>query len=56
MRKGALYETIATGVTGTSGPRLAFAKKFPLDEVLCGEGDSCLLLVGPERTALVYVS
>ncbi|MEU1387877.1 MULTISPECIES: hypothetical protein [unclassified Nonomuraea] len=51
-----LYETIANGVTGTSGPLLAFAKKFPLDEVLCGEGDSCLLLVGPERTALVHVS
>ncbi|MFD8531638.1 hypothetical protein ACFV0L_29890 [Streptosporangium canum] len=51
-----LYRTIATKVTGTSGTLLAFAKKFPLNEVLCGEGDSCLLLVGPERTALVYVS
>lgn len=50
------YETIATEVTGRSGTLLAFAKKFPLDEVLCGEGDSCLLMVGPERTALVYVS
>ncbi|MEU4328334.1 hypothetical protein [Nonomuraea dietziae] len=51
-----LYGTIATEVTGTSGTLLAFAKKFPLDEVLCGEGDSCLLLVGQERTALVYIS
>ncbi|MFI7134163.1 hypothetical protein ACIBQ1_51445 [Nonomuraea sp. NPDC050153] len=51
-----LYRTLVTEVTGTSATLLAFAKKFPLDEVLSGEGDSCLLLVGPERTALIYVS
>ncbi|MER6950902.1 hypothetical protein ABT294_43490 [Nonomuraea sp. NPDC000554] len=51
-----LYETIATEITGASGTLLAFAKKFPLEGVLWGEGDSCLLLVGPERTALVRVS
>ncbi|MET7335791.1 hypothetical protein [Nonomuraea sp. NPDC005650] len=51
-----LYRTLVTEVTGASGTLLAFAKKLPLDEVLSGEGDSCLLLVGPERTALIYVS
>ncbi|GAA4059116.1 hypothetical protein GCM10022214_09430 [Actinomadura miaoliensis] len=51
-----LYATIAAEVAGTSGVLLAYAKKFPLEEVLHGEGDSCLLLVGPGRTALVYVS
>ncbi|GAA2081505.1 hypothetical protein [Actinomadura alba] len=51
-----LYGMIATEVTGTSGTLLAYAKKFPLEGVLCGEGDSCVLLVGPGRTALVYVS
>ncbi|WP_131740397.1 hypothetical protein [Actinomadura roseirufa] len=51
-----LYETIINEVSGKSGTLLAFAKKFPLDEVLYGEGDSCLLMVGSERTALVYMS
>jgi hypothetical protein len=51
-----LYRTIAAEVTDTSGPLLAFAKKFPLEEILWGEGDSCLLLVGSKRTARVYIS
>ncbi|MFI0355401.1 hypothetical protein [Actinomadura sp. 9N407] len=48
-----LYGTIVTGIGGV--PLLAYAKNFPLDEVLWGEGNSCLLLVGPARTALIYV-
>ncbi|MGO4753418.1 hypothetical protein AB4212_33235 [Streptomyces sp. 2MCAF27] len=53
-----LLETILTKITGAPGtpPALAYAKNFPLDSVLSGEGDSCLLLVGPQRTALVHIS
>ncbi|GAA3750949.1 hypothetical protein GCM10022225_39140 [Plantactinospora mayteni] len=53
-----LLETIATETTGAPGlpPVLAYAKNFPLESVLDGEGDSCLLLVGAERTALIHIS
>ncbi|SEG30620.1 hypothetical protein SAMN05444920_102519 [Nonomuraea solani] len=51
-----LYATIVTEVAGPSGTLLAYAKHFPLEGVLWGETDSCLLLAGPERTALIYVS
>ncbi|MGW3564294.1 hypothetical protein ACWDSL_10435 [Streptomyces sp. NPDC000941] len=53
-----LLETILTKITGAPGapPTLAYAKNLPLDSVLSGEGDSCLLLVGAERTALIYIS
>ncbi|MFD8328665.1 hypothetical protein [Streptomyces lydicus] len=53
-----LLATIVTETTGASGipPVLAYAKNFPLESVLDGEGDSCLLLVGAHRTALIYIS
>ncbi|MGP3975775.1 hypothetical protein ACTWQF_17550 [Streptomyces sp. 8N114] len=53
-----LLETLVTETTGASGipPLLAYAKNFPLESVLYGEADSCLLLVGPQRTALIYIS
>ncbi|WP_030407212.1 hypothetical protein [Streptomyces albus] len=53
-----LLTTIVTKTTGSSQtpPLLAYAKNFPLESVLAGEGDSCLLLVGAQRTALVHVS
>ncbi|WP_017591363.1 hypothetical protein [Nocardiopsis potens] len=52
-----LLETVLTEATGAPGtpPLLAYAKNLPLDSVLYGEGYSCLLLVGAERTALVQV-
>lgn len=53
-----LLETILTEITGAPGtpPALAYAKNLPLDSVLSGEGDSCLLLVGARRTALIHIS
>lgn len=53
-----LLATILTEITGAPGvpPVLAYAKNFPLASVLEGEGDSCLLLVGAQRTALIYIS
>ncbi|MDX3230106.1 hypothetical protein [Streptomyces sp. ME19-01-6] len=53
-----LLETIVTETTGASGtpPVLAYAKNFPLESVLSGEEDSCLLLVGAQRTALICIS
>ncbi|WP_432587832.1 hypothetical protein ABVG11_21270 [Streptomyces sp. HD1123-B1] len=53
-----LLETIVTETTGASGipPVLAYAKNFPLEAVMCGEEDACLLLVGAERTARVHIS
>ncbi|MEU4896284.1 hypothetical protein AB0B12_08685 [Streptomyces sp. NPDC044780] len=53
-----LFETIVTEITGAPGipPVVAYAKNFPLESVLDGEGDSCLLLVGAQRTALIHIS
>ncbi|WNE94017.1 hypothetical protein PS467_01130 [Streptomyces luomodiensis] len=53
-----LFETIVTEITGSPGvpPVLAYAKNFPLESVLDGEGHSCLLLVGAQRTALIHIS
>ncbi|MFI1331746.1 hypothetical protein ACH4U7_16700 [Streptomyces sp. NPDC020845] len=53
-----LLETILTKITGTPGtpPTLAYAKNLPLESVLSGEGDSCLLLVAAQGTALIYIS
>ncbi|MFE0191579.1 hypothetical protein [Streptomyces sp. NPDC058989] len=53
-----LVETLVTEATGAPGipPVLAYAKNVPLESVLYGEGDACLLLVGAERTALVHIS
>ena len=53
-----LLETIVTEVTGASEirPLLAYAKNLPLDAVLDGEEDSCLLLVGARRTALIHIN
>ncbi|MFE1774245.1 hypothetical protein [Streptomyces sp. NPDC059008] len=53
-----LVETLVTETTGAPGipPVLAYAKNVPLESVLYGEGDACLLLVGAERTALVHIS
>ncbi|WP_443245887.1 hypothetical protein [Streptomyces sp. 3N207] len=53
-----LLETLVTETTGASGipPLLAYAKNFPLESVLYGEEDSCLLLVGLQRTALIHIS
>ncbi|KAK1182886.1 hypothetical protein B7755_034980 [Streptomyces sp. NBS 14/10] len=53
-----LLETVLTKITGAPGtpPTLAYAKNLPLESVLSGEGDSCLLLVGAQRTALIYIS
>ncbi|MEU5023914.1 hypothetical protein [Streptomyces milbemycinicus] len=53
-----LVETILTEITGAPGtpPTLAYAKNLPLESVLSGEGDSCLLLVGARRIALIHIS
>ncbi len=53
-----LFATLVAETTGASGtpPVLAYAKNFPLESVLYGEEDSCLLLVGAQRTALVHMS
>lgn len=52
-----LLDTVVAEITGASKtpPRLAYAKNLPLDSALSGEEDSCLLLVGAERTALIRV-
>lgn len=53
-----LLETIVTEIAAAPGtpPVLAYAKNFPLESVLSGEEDSCLLLVGAQRTALIHIS
>ncbi|MGG7569725.1 nuclear transport factor 2 family protein [Streptomyces sirii] len=59
-----LLETIVTEITEITeiteasgiAPVLAYAMNFPLESVLYGEGDSCLLLVGAHRTALIHIS
>lgn len=53
-----LLKRTVTETTGASRtpPLLAYAKNFPLESVLDGEEDSCLLLVGAHRTALIHIS
>ncbi|MEY7973461.1 hypothetical protein AB8O38_15820 [Saccharomonospora xinjiangensis] len=51
-------DTVLTELTGApeTPAVLAYAENLPLDSAPDGEEDSCLLLVGPQCTALVHVS